>query len=153
MEQRPDRGRIIIVNFELGGSAVPPEMRKTKRPCVVLQNNKLNRGELVTVVPLSGAPPMAGDKQTHEMSHLSFRGWPFGWDGQGMPRFAQCEYVTSVSLRRCTDPYSKIRGERRYTKIKAAAVDIEAIERCVVWALGILPSRLVADVEEGNGEP
>ena len=60
MEERPDRGRIIIVNFEMGGSAVPPEMCKPNRPCVVLQNNKLDRGGLVTVVPLSGNPPKTG---------------------------------------------------------------------------------------------
>jgi uncharacterized protein YifN (PemK superfamily) len=53
----PDRGRIIIVNFEMGGAAIGQEMRKARRPCLVIQNNKLRRGRLVTVVPLSGKEP------------------------------------------------------------------------------------------------
>ena len=75
----PDRGRIIIVNFELGGSAVPPEMAKSGRPCVVLQNNKIARGKLVTVVPLSSQAPDFIANWHHKMDHRSFIGMPERW--------------------------------------------------------------------------
>ena len=86
------------------------------------------------------------------MSHLSFRGWPIGWNGQGKPRYAQCEYVTSVSLERCTDPYSKVNWERRYTKVKAAVIDMNTIERCVLWSLGIDPNEHTENGEAENDE-
>lgn len=145
MEFRPDRGRIIVVNFEKGGSAIPPEMRKTMRPCIVVQNNKLKRGRLVTVVPLSSKPPMdPNSPHTHQMDHRSFIGWPLAWGGQGTPRYAQCEYVATISWDRCSNPYSKSRERGRvYTKVKAIKVDMEAIDRCVLWGLGIDPAKYV----------
>src|ERR1700730_13250667 len=76
MREAPDRGRIVIVNFEKDGTATPPEMVGTQRPCVVVQNNALQRGALVTLVPLSTTEPQRPGKQHHRMSHLSFRGWP-----------------------------------------------------------------------------
>ena len=146
----PDRGRIIIVNFELSGSGVPPEMRKTGRPCVVLQNNKLARGRLVTVIPLSTTEPQRAMPYHHLMDHRSFRDWPMDWDGQGVPRWAKCDYVTTVSLDRCTDPYRKpAYGARRYVKCRAISADVVAIEKCVLWALGITPR---SRTEEGVPE-
>jgi uncharacterized protein YifN (PemK superfamily) len=140
MREVPDRGRIVIANFERGGTATPPEMVGTQRPCVVLQNNALRRGALVTLVPLSTTEPQRPGKQHHRMSHLSFRGWPMDWDGQGTPRWAKCDYLTTVSLSRCTDPYTKEQfGGRRYVRVKATKVDLEAVERCVLWALGVDP--------------
>lgn len=142
MEYPPDRGSIIIVNFELQGVALLPEMRKTNRPCVVVQNNKLERGQLVTIVPLSTSSPEPPEKQHHQMHHLSFRDWPIEWDAQGLPRWAKCDYIATVSLARCTLPYRKLRFEgRRYIKVKAIKADIEAIDRCVLWALGIDPAK------------
>ena len=144
----PNRGRIIVVNFELSGSGVPPEMRKTGRPCVVFQNNKLARGRLVTVIPLSTTEPNRHMPYHHVMDHRSFRDWPMDWGGQGLPRWAKCDYITTVSLDRCTDPYRKEpRGGRRYTKCKAIQADMEAIEKCVLWSLGITPT---SAAESGN---
>ena len=60
------------------------------------------------------------------------------WDGQGTPRWAKCDYLTTVSLNRCTDPYTKEQfGGRRYVRVKATKMDLEAVERCVLWALGV----------------
>lgn len=53
MRQVPDRGRIVIVNFEQAGNGMPPEMDGSMRPCIVVQNNALARYGLVTVVPIS----------------------------------------------------------------------------------------------------
>jgi mRNA interferase MazF len=153
MQERPDRGRIIIVNFELGGTAVPPEMRKPSRPCVVLQNNKLLRGPLATVVPLSTSAPVPPGPHHHQMSHLSFRDWPIEWSSDS-PRWAKCDYVTTVALDRCHDPYHRIAyGGRRYVRVKAAKVDIEAIDRCVLWALGIDPAKYVPIIEPTGPPP
>jgi len=138
MKYPPKRGRIVIVNFEKGGQSIPPEMVGTMRPCVVIQNNALDRGGLITVVPLSTTPPERVGKQHHQMSHHSFRGWPMDWDGQGTARWAKCDYVVTVSLDRCTDPYARSPGQgRRYVKVSVTKADLEAIERCVLWSLGI----------------
>lgn len=137
MDQVPGRGRIIIVNFEMAGTAAPPEMVGTARPCLVVQNNKLDRGRLVTVVPLSSTRPKAPGKQHHKMSHLSFLQLPIEWN-PGLERWAKCDYLTTVSLDRCTDPYTRLPySARKYLKIKAAKCDIEAIDACVRWSLGI----------------
>jgi len=134
----PDRGQIIVVNFDLGGLSIGQEMRKPGRPCVVVQNNAIRRGRLVTVVPLSGKKPPKAEPYHHLMDHRSFAVMPKRYGGQAKPRWAKCDYVTTVSLDRCTNPYSREHFQpRRYTTVKAIRSDIEAIERCMLWALGI----------------
>lgn len=77
----------------------------------------------------------------HLMDHRSFRDWPMSWDGQGTPRWAKCDYVATVSLDRCTDPYKKSAYERRkYLRVRVINADLQAIERCVLWGLGIDPT-------------
>ena len=138
MHKIPDRGRIVIVNFEQAGTAVPPEMVGTARPCLVIQNNSLKRDRLVTIVPLSTTAPNPAGKQHHLMSHYSFQGMPLNWGGQGIERWAKCDYVVTVSLERCSDPYSKPAGQaRHYMRVNAAKVDLDAVDKCVKWALGI----------------
>lgn len=105
MDVVPKRGRIVVTNFEIRGTAVPPEMVGTKRLCLVIQNNSLQRGRLVTVVPLSSTPPQHPGKQHHRMSELSFQSLPISWD-RTLPRWAKC--------------------------------DIEAVDKCVAWTLGIV---------------
>lgn len=137
MEERPDRGRIIIVNFEIAGTATPPEMNGTGRPCLVVQNNKLHRGRLVTVIPLSTTAPDPPGKQHHLMSHLSFREMPFSWE-PGTPRWAKCDYVSTVALSRCKDPYSKPDHQpRKYVKVKVIKADMDAVDKCLRWALSL----------------
>jgi len=71
------------------------------------------------------------------MSHLSFLDLPIVWE-PGLPRWAKCDYLTTVSLSRCNDPYRKDQNQpRKYLKIKAAQCDIEAVDRCLSWVLGI----------------
>lgn len=138
MPYAPDRGRIIIVDFQLGGALVWPEMRKSSRPCIVVQNNKIRRGGLVTVVPLSTTAPIREQPYHHRMDHRSFREMPLEWGDQGLPRWAKCDYVATVSLDRCVDPYAKRPyDKRRYVKVKAIKADMDAVDRCVLWALGI----------------
>ena len=134
----PDRGRIIVVNFDLGGGVILPEMRKSRRPCLVIQNNKLHRGQLVTVIPLSTTAPHRVMPYHHKMDHRSFRGWPMDWGGQDTPRWAKCDYIATISLQRCVDPYRCLAFERRqYVKVRAIDADIDAVEKAVLWALGI----------------
>ncbi len=62
------------------------------------------------------------------------------WIGTDRERRAKYDYLTTVSLSRCTDPYTKEKfGGRRYVKVKATKMDLEAVERCVIWALGVNP--------------
>jgi uncharacterized protein YifN (PemK superfamily) len=132
----PDRARIIVVNFEMGGSAVPPEMWKSGRPCVVIQNNKLVRSDLVTVIPLSTKIPEYPQQHHHKMDHRSFRDMPAVYGGQGLERWAKCDYITTVSLSRCLDPHYKPNyGDRRYVKVKAIQADMDAIDQCLIWTL------------------
>jgi uncharacterized protein YifN (PemK superfamily) len=134
----PDRGRIVIVNFDMGGGAIGQEMRKPGRPCVVVQNNKLRRGRLVTVVPLSGQAPETVMPYHHRMDHRSFRLLPLEYGGQGKERWAKCDYITTVSLDRCCNPYSRPPYQpRKYVNVSVIRADLEAVERCVAWALGI----------------
>lgn len=138
----PDRGRIIIVNFEMAGSGIPPEMRKSGRPCLVVQNNKMRRGRLVTVVPLSGKEPTSSEPFHHKMDHRSFQTMPNVYGGQGKPRWAKCDYISTVSLDRCLDPYSRPAfSPRKYVKVKAIKADMDAVENCILWALGINPKK------------
>lgn len=138
MPQVPDRGRVVIVNFEMGGRAVGKEFGKPGRPCVVLQNNKLRRGPLVTVVPLSCQEPDPRMPYHHLLDHRSFAVMPAAYGPSDRPRWAKCDHLYTVSLERCLDPYRKRRdGPRQYVKVKVIKADIDAIERCVLWALGV----------------
>lgn len=92
----------------------------------------------MTIVPLSGKEPAKVEPYHHEMDHRSFLAMPQRYGGQAKRRWAKCDYVTTVSLDRCTNPYSKQNNQpRRYVNVKAIKLDIEAVERCVLWALGI----------------
>lgn len=51
-----------------------------------------------------------------------------------MDRWAKCDYVTTVSLDRCVDPYVVVKYKaRRYVKAKVTQADLQAIERCGRW--------------------
>jgi uncharacterized protein YifN (PemK superfamily) len=136
----PERGRIILVDFEMKANAVGQEMCKPGRPCIVLQNDALDRGRLVTVVPLSTTPPPEPIQPCHHlMDHRSFREWPRSWGEQGEPRWAKCDCIYTVSLDRCLNPHYKPKyTDRRYLKIRAIKSDIDAVERAVLWALGVV---------------
>jgi uncharacterized protein YifN (PemK superfamily) len=124
-------------------------MAKARRLCVVLQNNKSRRGRLVTVVPLSKTEPSPAMPYHHVMDHRSFRDLPISF-GQGVTRWAKCDYIATVSLDRCVDPSHRENfSDRRYVKVKAIAADILAIEKCVLWALGIDTNK---HAEALNGE-
>lgn len=137
MEVVPKRGRIVVVNFEMFGTAAPPEMVGDRRLCLVVQNEKLVRGRLVTIVPLSSTAPENPGKQHHRMSHLSFQDLPVKWD-RDLERWAKCDYIATVSLDRCVDPYEKpAYGPRKYRRVQAAKVDTDAVDKCIAWSLGL----------------
>ena len=50
--QVPDRGRIVIVDFELGGGAIDDEMRKPRRPCIVVRRNRIDLDDVAAMLDL-----------------------------------------------------------------------------------------------------
>ena len=135
MESFPRRGQIIIVDF--GQKVTGIEMTKL-RPSVVVQNDSIRRGQLLTVVPLSKTPPENDEPYVHKMTHHSFVNWPAAWGAQGDDRWAKCDYVATVSLDRCSLPYQKAAYRKRnYRVIMACKPDMESIDGCILWALGI----------------
>ncbi|MEX2257805.1 MAG: type II toxin-antitoxin system PemK/MazF family toxin [Woeseia sp.] len=139
MKFKPERGRILIVNFEMGGR-VPPEITKPGRPCVVLQNNSIRGTGRLLVVPLSTVEPKNVFPYHHKMDHRSFRGSPLE---ARQPCWALADCVTLVSYDRCKDPHipEKYTTKRRYQKLMAIKSDIDAIEKCLLWALAIDPAK------------
>lgn len=138
MKFKPSRGRILMVNFEMGGR-IPPEMTKPGRPCVVMQNNSIRGTGRMLVVPLTTSEPDTIYPFHHQMDHRSFRGSPLE---ATQPCWAIADCTTLVSYDRCKDPYivEKYTGKRRPQKITAIKADIDAIEKCLLWALAIDPN-------------
>ena len=133
MNYAPPRGRIIMVDFQLRvkGGGLPPEMRKERRPCVIVSRNDLKRGRLVTVVPLSTTEPDRVREYHHKMDHRSFVDFPASM-GAARTRWAKCDYLDTVSLDRCKDPGdTDAQGNRRYKKPRAIEADMRAIEACI----------------------
>lgn len=137
MTYAPKRGSIIMVNFAMGGKPVGLEMSKETRPCVVVQRfSKMRRGPLVTVVPLSSAEPPVFMPFHHPMDHRSFRQMPESFN-RTKPRWAKCDYLTTVSLERCKSPSARLNrwAKRRIIKAEITVTDLEAIDNCIKWAL------------------
>jgi hypothetical protein len=127
----PGRGRIVVVNFELGG-AMPlhAELSGTAQPCLVLR--------VVTVVPLSALQPHDSPDCHHRLELKTFRDWPAPHLFGSLPRWARCSHLVTVSLDRCADPsFKPTRGDRLTSKVRATDADVAAVEMSVLRALGI----------------
>lgn len=138
----PTRGRILCVNFQLGGS-LPwhAELCGMAQPCLVLRADPSENPPLVTVIPLVSLQPPEHEAFVHRMELKSFRNWPAPHLFGNLPRWARCAYLATVSLDRCTDPsYKPHDGPRQATVVHASATDMAAVEMGVLRALGIAPS-------------
>ena len=139
MTYAPKRGSLIMVNFSMGGKPVGAEMPKDTRPCVVVQRQQdMKRGQLVTVVPLSTVEPRKIMPFHHLMDHRSFRQMPESFD-RARPRWAKCDYITTISLDRCKSPY-RVPGygrKRQPLKVQIIDADLGAIDDCLRWALAL----------------
>lgn len=135
----PARGRILFVNFALGG-AMPwhAELSGTAQPCLVLRVDRRENPPLVTVIPLGSLHPTEEDTGTHHLELGSFRDWPAPHLLGNLPRWARCAHLATVSLDRCADPSFKPATSERLTSIvRASPRDVAAVEMCVLRALGI----------------
>jgi uncharacterized protein YifN (PemK superfamily) len=137
----PARGRIVFVNFELGGSVpLHAELSSAVQPCLVL---RVDAGEkLVTVVPLTSLQPPDEENSFHRLELKSFRDWPAPHLFGSLPRWVRCAHIATVSLDRCADPsYKPTKGDRLTSLVRATATDLAGVEIAVLRALGIAGNR------------
>lgn len=135
----PTRGRIVCVNFTLGGgTAWHAELTGSAQPCLVLRVDERESPPLVTVVPLVSLTPADDDDCVHRLDLKSFRGWPAPHLFGNLPRWVRCAHLVTVSLDRCADPsYKPEIGGRLSAIIRATPADMACVEMAVLRALGI----------------
>ncbi len=139
----PGRGRIVMVNFSLGG-AMPlhAELSGPAQPCLVLRVQGAEQPPLVTLVPLTALQPSDEEHSFHRLELKSFRDWPAPHLFGSLPRWVRCAHPVTVSLDRCADPsYKPTKGDRFSSIVRATPADIAAVEICVLRALGIAGNR------------
>lgn len=125
----PPTGTIVICDFGTGFMA--PEMVKV-RPVVILSPRFRSRPNLCTVVPLSSTEPSPLERYHHLLSSGAYP------PARG-PMWAKCDMLSTVSLARLDR--IKVRGEggkRAYLTFQMPAGDLQAIQKCVRVALGLM---------------
>ncbi len=135
----PERGRIVVVNFGLGG-AMPlhAELSGPAQPCLVLRVDEREQPPLVTLAPLTALSPVDGDTTYHRLELKSFRNWPAPHLFGSLPRWVRCAHLVTVSLDRCADPsYKPPSGDRMPAVVYATLADVAGVEMAVLRALGI----------------
>lgn len=137
--EAPARGRIVIVNFELGGGAgLHAELSGPAQPCLVLRVDTSDKPPLVTLLPLTSLHPQADESTFHRLELKSFRDWPAPHLFGSLPRWVRCAHLATVSLDRCSDPsYKPVRGDRLTSIVRVTPADMAATEVAVLRALGI----------------
>jgi uncharacterized protein YifN (PemK superfamily) len=141
--ENPSRGRIVLVNFDLGGSLpLHAELSGPAQPCLVLRVDGYVNPPLVTVVPLTALHPQQEVASHHRLELKSFRDWPAPHLFGSLPRWVRCAHLVTVSLDRCADPsYKPARGDRLSAIVRATAADMASVEIAVLRALGIAGNR------------
>lgn len=140
-DELPARGRIVMVNFDLGGgTALHAELAGPAQPCLVLRVDGREQPPLVTVVPLSALRPDEGVDDVHQCELASFKGWPAPLLFRSLPRWARCGHLATISADRCSDPaYTPPGGRCLRAAVRATPADVAAVEAGVLRALGIAP--------------
>lgn len=105
---------------------VEPEIVK-KRPIVIVSANHLNRGPLFCVVPLSTTEP-----DRIEPYHYQLKKDPI--PNSNAKVWAKCDMVATVRIDRL-DRFKV--GPRAYRTSGIPPEELEAIRRCLRYALGI----------------
>jgi len=119
----PSAGRIVMCDFR---GYEKPEMVKV-RPVVVISPKYAQRGELVTIVPLSTTPPI-----TAQPYHFEFDNNPI--PGRAKRTWAKCDMLATVCLARL-DRVKIGRGDYQIPKI--SRTELNAIRGCVRHFLGL----------------
>jgi mRNA interferase MazF len=130
----PRQGAVLICDFT--GFKVP-EMVK-RRPVVVISPRPRRTTQLCTIVPLSTTVPNPVEGFHHRLDPKSLPG-----KFAATETWAKCDMVATVSLERL----DRVRigkdanGKRLYAAEPVQADDLEAIQRAVLVALGmVLPT-------------
>ncbi|EMW0555515.1 type II toxin-antitoxin system PemK/MazF family toxin [Pseudomonas aeruginosa] len=125
----PPPGQIVVCDFE-GMKA--PEIVK-RRPAIVISPKLRGRKGLCTVVPISTTEPH------REMEH-HFRlriepALPNPYGAQDV--WVKCDMVYTVCFERLNLPWGRDgSGKRQFVNQHVSADDLQAIQRCMLAALG-----------------
>lgn len=120
----PRAGAILVCDFS---DFQPPEMDKV-RPVIVISPRLPNRGQIVTVVPLSTTAPI---RPYPYQVMLSKNYHPDEPEQPGV--WAKCDMVTNLSITRLNG--FKV-GRRRWVLPIATNEDLEAVRQGVLHGLG-----------------
>lgn len=125
----PNPGLIVICDFE---GLKEPEITK-RRPAIVMSPRRRDRGRLCTVLPISTTAP---DRETLNQFQLHIApALPEPYPEQDV--WVKCDLIYTVSLERLNLPWWKDdEGKRQYVQQVVGEDDMQAIQRCMLAALG-----------------
>ena len=131
LQFHPQIGTVLICDFSSGFKA--PEMVK-KRPVVVIAPRHRHRSNLCTVVPLSTTKPQPIQPYHHKLNSESLPG-----KFAERETWAKCDMIVTVSFTRLDRVKIGInqQGKRLYACHSVIAHDLIAIQRAVLYALGL----------------
>lgn len=132
LNHHPAQGAILLCRYEPG--FVAPEMIKI-RPVVVITPRFRRRDGLCTVVPLSTTAPRPVELYHYELTFE--RPLPKPWSAPSA--WVKADMFATVGFHRLMPiGIGKDRsGKRRYLDSRVAALDLVAIQRCVLHALDL----------------
>ncbi len=127
----PKPGMVLICDFSTGFQA--PEMIK-KRPVVVVSPRSRSNDKLCTIVPLSTTEPKPIELHHHCLDSKSLPG-----KFADQKTWAKCDMINRVSLKRLDRVYlgKTQNGKRQYISQTILQEDFQAIQRCILQALGL----------------
>ena len=120
----PKAGNVLRCNF---AGMRTPEMVKI-RPVMIINPKLPYRSELVTLVPLSGTPPIHNLPFTVRLSRNYYPGGNYD-----APQWAKCDMIYNLRIDRLDRFPLKGRG---WEYVTATADDLEAVHRGVLAGLG-----------------
>lgn len=130
----PKPGDILVCDYNTGFTA--PEMVK-RRPIIVISPRLRRRNGLCTVVPLSTTQPDVEEDYHCRISMCPTL--PKPWDSSWM--WVKADMIATVSFERLElirGP-KDFQGKRKYLQCRIDDSSLQAIRRCVLFALGVPP--------------
>lgn len=125
----PRQGEVLWCDY---AGFIKPEMVK-KRLVVVVSPKFLGRRDLCTVVPLSTTAPDSIESYHHRLERS-----PLPTDPAEVIVWAKCDMLATVCFARLSGWWDgKTNGKRQYRNIYISDVDLAAIRRCMLFALGL----------------
>ncbi|MCB1386198.1 MAG: type II toxin-antitoxin system PemK/MazF family toxin [Nitratireductor sp.] len=121
----PRAGQVLVCDFR-GFEA--PEMIK-RRPVIIISPRLPNRGEIVTVVPISTTEPL---RELPFTVRLSKNYHPD--EDDGLACWAKCDMLMNLSIQRL-DGFKV--GRRRWQYPQLTGDDLQAVRRGVLFGLGM----------------